>query len=59
MFRWKSYWLRYTDKLWKGKREERLELRIIDQIAKRLNKDRWDIFSELDESFEEIASQRG
>ena len=46
-----------SDKLWKGKREEPLELRVIDQVAEKLNKERWDIFSELDEIFEKIASQ--
>lgn len=45
-----------SDKLWKGKRVEALELRVIDNIARLLGKDRWDIFSELDEQFEFIAN---
>ena len=45
-----------SDKLWKGKRVESLELEVIDRIAVLLNKQRWDTFSDLDLSFEEIAS---
>jgi len=44
-----------ADKLWKGKRVEALELLVIDRIAGQLGKDRWDLFSELDFKFEEIA----
>jgi putative nucleotidyltransferase with HDIG domain len=46
-----------SDKLWKGKRDSPLELRVIDEAAKLLNKDRWDLFCELDNCFERIASQ--
>jgi hypothetical protein len=45
-----------ADKLWKGKREAELELRVIDAIAHRCSVERWDIFAELDGAFEEIAS---
>lgn len=45
-----------ADKLWKGKREADLELMIIDEIARRLKSDRWDLFEPLDTCFEEIAS---
>ena len=45
-----------SDKLWKGKRVEPLELEVIDRIAKKLNKDRWDIFQDLDAHFELIAA---
>ena len=45
-----------ADKLWKGKREEALELCIIDEAARRLGVDRWDVFAQLDSVFEEIAS---
>ena len=45
-----------SDKLWKGKREQDLELRVIDGAASLLNKDRWDVFSELDGCFESIAA---
>jgi len=44
-----------ADKLWKGKREEELELRVIDSIAEKLGLDRWAVFTELDLAFEGIA----
>jgi len=44
-----------ADNIWKGKRVEVLELLVIDRIAGQLGKDRWDLFSELDFKFEEIA----
>jgi hypothetical protein len=45
-----------ADKLWKGKREETLELCIIDEVASKLRVDRWDVFAQLDSVFEEIAA---
>lgn len=45
-----------SDKLWKGKRVEALELKVVGHIASLLNVGRWDIFSDLDLQFEEIAS---
>ncbi|MCX2779953.1 HD domain-containing protein [Microbulbifer thermotolerans] len=45
-----------ADSLWKGRRAELLELEIIDRFARKLNLDRWEIFSELDLAFEDIAS---
>jgi hypothetical protein len=45
-----------ADKLWKGKREEALELIVIDDVAAALQLTRWDIFTQLDEGFERIAS---
>ncbi|WP_199724833.1 HD domain-containing protein [Noviherbaspirillum saxi] len=48
-----------ADKLWKGKREEALELLVIDDVAARLGVDRWDVFSRLDSVFEEIAAEGG
>ena len=45
-----------SDKLWKGKRVEPLELEIIDRVASKLSKDRWDIFQDLDAHFELIAT---
>lgn len=44
-----------ADKLWKGKREPDLELRVIDDVAGLLSQDRWSVFNLLDSSFEEIA----
>ena len=46
-----------SDKLWKGKREPDLELRVIDAVANMLDQDRWDLFSELDTCFENIAAK--
>ena len=45
-----------SDKLWKGKRESTLELRVIDRVAEDLGKDRWDIYPDLDSAFENISS---
>lgn len=45
-----------SDKLWKGKRVESLELEVIDRIATLLGKERWDIFADLDSQFELIAA---
>ena len=45
-----------SDKLWKGKRVEELELKVIDRISDSLGKDRWAVFEELDSQFEHIAS---
>lgn len=45
-----------ADKLWKGKREEDLELKVIDEVAARLDKGRWEVFESLDTVFEEIAA---
>lgn len=44
-----------ADKLWKGVRSPRLEERCIDAVAAALGKARWDVFIELDGSFEDIA----
>jgi hypothetical protein len=43
--------------LWKGKRIEELELKVIDEITKRLRQDRWKLFLPLDNCFESIASK--
>ena len=45
-----------SDKLWKGKRVEELELSVIDTVASNIGIDRWDIYSELDSTFEIIAA---
>jgi HD superfamily phosphohydrolase len=45
-----------ADHVWKGSRDERLELAVIDDVAKRLGVDRWDVFVRLDSAFELIAS---
>lgn len=46
-----------SDKLWKGKRENTLELRVIDEIATVLGKTRWDMYLYLDDCFEKIAAK--
>lgn len=45
-----------ADKLWKGVRVADLEERVIDTIASRLGKDRWDVFPALSDAFDEIAA---
>jgi len=45
-----------SDKLWKGKRENDLELMVVDRAAEAIGKERWDIFTDLDSTFEEIAA---
>jgi hypothetical protein len=45
-----------ADKLWKGKREVKLELLVIDGVANRLGVARWDVFAELDSTFEDITA---
>lgn len=45
-----------SDTLWKGTRVEKLELEIVDKIAALMGKERWDIFLELDDCFESVAS---
>lgn len=46
-----------SDALWKGKRVEDLELKVIDLMARKANKERWDIFTDLDSCFESIAAE--
>ena len=45
-----------SDSIWKGTRVEKLELKIVDKIAALMGKERWDIFLELDDCFESVAS---
>lgn len=45
-----------SDALWKGERSGDLELRVIDLIARKTRKERWDIFTDLDNCFESIAA---
>lgn len=46
-----------ADKLWKGKRESGLEMLVVDEAARKIGKDRWDLFIPLDSLFEDIASK--
>jgi hypothetical protein len=45
-----------SDKLWKGVRSAQLEERVINEVAKALNRDRWDLFVQLDSLFEDVAA---
>lgn len=45
-----------SGKLWKGKRNAKLETKIINNISTRLQKEEWDIFLKLDSCFENIAA---
>jgi hypothetical protein len=44
-----------ADKLWKGVRHEDLETLICEVVSKRLDRERWSVFTDLDASFEHIA----
>jgi hypothetical protein len=44
-----------ADKLWKGKRDEDLEDALVDEIAERTGRDRWEIFAAFDALCEAIA----
>jgi HD domain len=45
-----------SDKLWKGVRNAPLEERVINEAAKALQRDRWDLFVQMDSLFEEVAA---
>jgi hypothetical protein len=45
-----------ADTLWKGQRNSALEKRVIDLVSKSLGYGVWDLFIELDNSFETIAA---
>lgn len=46
-----------ADKLWKGKRDADLEGALVDELAKRLGRDRWAIFGVIDDLCETIAEE--
>lgn len=47
-----------ADKLWKGNRNQELELKVIDLIAEKKNTDRWSVYiQKLIYSFESIADE--
>ncbi|APR81553.1 Hypothetical protein A7982_06902 [Minicystis rosea] len=46
-----------SDKLWKGVRNAELERRVVEAVAAKLGRDFWDLFVDLDSTFEEIAAQ--
>lgn len=45
-----------ADRLWKGVRHAPLEERVIDAVAARAGRSRWDLFTTLDDAFEAIAA---
>jgi putative nucleotidyltransferase with HDIG domain len=45
-----------ADKLWKGKREEELEARVIQMIAAHSKREQWEVFEQLDSICEQIAA---
>lgn len=44
-----------SDKLWKGKRVQDLEEKVIKLVADTIHADYWDLFTTLDSCFEDIA----
>ncbi len=46
-----------SDKLWKGKRVDALEQRIVEQVAQQRDEPVWSIFGDLDDLFEAIAEE--
>ena len=45
-----------ADHLWKGKRNEELEKRVITGVENLSGRDKWEMFVELDSHFESIAA---
>ena len=45
-----------ADSLWKGRRDDELEQRVVDVVAARARVGRWDVFTRLDDAFERIAA---
>jgi HD superfamily phosphodiesterase len=45
-----------ADKLWKGKRDERLESAAIERVAQSLNRQHWEVLQDLDTAFELVAA---
>jgi hypothetical protein len=45
-----------ADTLWKGKRNATLEKRAIEAVSERLGQSFWNLFIELDNSFESVAA---
>lgn len=45
-----------ADKLWKGARVAELEARVVDALAMRAGRDRWEMFVPLDDAFEQVAA---
>jgi putative nucleotidyltransferase with HDIG domain len=44
-----------ADKLWKGVRHEALEALVCDVVSRKLERERWSVFVELDACFERVA----
>lgn len=46
-----------ADNLWKGRRNERLETKVVEVVAQQAGQEKWLVFDRLDEIFAEIASE--
>jgi hypothetical protein len=46
-----------ADSLWKGRRDQDLESRVIDELSHLTGRDWWSIFTPLDDAFERVASE--
>ena len=51
-----EYLIAISDTIWKSKRDNNLEIRIVDIITERTGRNRWEVLIELDTLFESIAS---
>jgi len=54
---WEDWLVALADKLWKGRREEVLESKIVSYIAQQTGFPEWEVFVEADSLFEAIASK--
>lgn len=45
-----------ADKVWKGKRLDDIEHRIVAHVAKSVGLEEWDVFQQLDETLQDIAA---
>lgn len=46
-----------ADKLWKGTRDESLEAALVDDLARRVRREPWEVFAAFDEVCEAIAKR--
>ena len=46
-----------ADNLWKGRRNEQLETRVVEAVAQQAGQEKWLVFDRLDEIFAAIASE--
>lgn len=48
-----------ADNLWKGRRNEQLEMQVVEAVAQQTSQEKWLVFDRLDEIFASIASEGG